>query len=224
MRSMVWPLIIEEDSPSVLALASKSLLAPRSYTSYYKCTNNGCPVRKHVERASHDPKAVITTYEGKHNRDVPAARTSSHNTPVPVILNEASALNVHMSAALNSMLCTDDTAMAIPQHYNQTEETDGISLDLGVGISLNSENRSNKKQQTPDKEQIRSHVQITGSSGCGKVIQATPIAAYYGSFRDGRDHYGSREFQGECFSFNAPSLSHSSNSYRQNIGRLVLGP
>ncbi|XP_064974814.1 WRKY transcription factor SUSIBA2-like isoform X5 [Musa acuminata AAA Group] len=28
--------------------------------SYYKCTNAGCPVRKHVERASHDPKAVIT--------------------------------------------------------------------------------------------------------------------------------------------------------------------
>jgi len=41
--------------------------------SYYKCTNAGCPVRKHVERASHDPKAVITTYEGKHNHDVPAA-------------------------------------------------------------------------------------------------------------------------------------------------------
>lgn len=47
--------------------------------SYYKCTNAGCPVRKHVERASHDPKAVITTYEGKHNHDVPAARNSSHD-------------------------------------------------------------------------------------------------------------------------------------------------
>ncbi|KAJ0096183.1 hypothetical protein Patl1_16764 [Pistacia atlantica] len=48
--------------------------------SYYKCTFNGCNVRKHVERASTDPKAVITTYEGKHNHDVPAAKTSSHNT------------------------------------------------------------------------------------------------------------------------------------------------
>lgn len=46
--------------------------------SYYKCTNAGCSVRKHVERASHDPKAVITTYEGKHNHDVPAPRNSSH--------------------------------------------------------------------------------------------------------------------------------------------------
>ncbi|XP_015962734.1 probable WRKY transcription factor 4 [Arachis duranensis] len=48
--------------------------------SYYKCTSAGCNVRKHVERASSDPKAVITTYEGKHNHDVPAARSSSHNT------------------------------------------------------------------------------------------------------------------------------------------------
>ncbi|KAL6002897.1 WRKY transcription factor [Asimina triloba] len=45
-------------------------------TSYYKCTSVGCPVRKHVERASHDLRAVITTYEGKHNHDVPAARGS----------------------------------------------------------------------------------------------------------------------------------------------------
>nr|KYP76183.1 putative WRKY transcription factor 33 [Cajanus cajan] len=47
--------------------------------SYYKCTFPGCPVRKHVERASHDLRAVITTYEGKHNHDVPAARGSGSN-------------------------------------------------------------------------------------------------------------------------------------------------
>eukprot|EP00250_Pteridium_aquilinum_P003383 c13697_g1_i1 orf=553-2643(-) len=48
--------------------------------SYYKCTNVGCSVRKHVERSFTDPKSVITTYEGKHNHDVPAARNSSHDT------------------------------------------------------------------------------------------------------------------------------------------------
>ncbi|KAJ0237967.1 WRKY transcription factor 3 [Hirschfeldia incana] len=47
--------------------------------SYYKCTTPGCGVRKHVERAANDPKAVVTTYEGKHNHDVPAGRTSSHH-------------------------------------------------------------------------------------------------------------------------------------------------
>ncbi|XP_051205432.1 WRKY transcription factor WRKY24 [Lolium perenne] len=45
--------------------------------SYYKCTTAGCPVRKHVERASQDLRAVVTTYEGKHNHDVPALRGSA---------------------------------------------------------------------------------------------------------------------------------------------------
>ncbi|KAH6837076.1 hypothetical protein C2S53_015598 [Perilla frutescens var. hirtella] len=58
--------------------------------SYYKCTTPGCPVRKHVERASHDPRSVITTYEGKHNHDIPAARgggSQSLNRPVPLPSN-----------------------------------------------------------------------------------------------------------------------------------------
>ncbi|AES69538.1 putative transcription factor WRKY family [Medicago truncatula] len=55
--------------------------------SYYKCTNPGCPVRKHVERASQDLRAVITTYEGKHTHDVPAPRGSGNhsiNKPLPI--------------------------------------------------------------------------------------------------------------------------------------------
>lgn len=58
------------------------MLFDQNFRSYYKCTHPGCPVRKHVERASHDLRAVITTYEGKHNHDVPAARGSG-NRSVP---------------------------------------------------------------------------------------------------------------------------------------------
>nr|QCV57281.1 WRKY transcription factor [Fagopyrum tataricum] len=84
--------------------------------SYYKCTSVGCPVRKHVERAPHDPKAVITTYEGKHNHDVPIAKTSIHDT----IANPTS---------------------RVRQHDGET-----VSLDLGVGMSSNGENAPNQPQ------------------------------------------------------------------------------
>ncbi|XP_074569323.1 putative WRKY transcription factor 4 [Curcuma longa] len=42
--------------------------------SYYRCTHDGCPVRKHVEKSSQDAKALLITYEGKHNHDQPIPR------------------------------------------------------------------------------------------------------------------------------------------------------
>ncbi|PSS09908.1 WRKY transcription factor [Actinidia chinensis var. chinensis] len=44
--------------------------------SYYRCTNLNCSVRKQVERALDNPTAFITTYEGKHNHDVPTKSTN----------------------------------------------------------------------------------------------------------------------------------------------------
>ncbi|XVF76535.1 hypothetical protein PTKIN_Ptkin13bG0273400 [Pterospermum kingtungense] len=44
--------------------------------SYYRCTNLKCNVRKHVERASDVPRTFITTYEGKHNHEMPLRNTN----------------------------------------------------------------------------------------------------------------------------------------------------
>ena len=44
-----------------------------------------------MERASTDPSAVITTYEGKHNHDVPATRGSN------AAINTA---NIHATAQI----------------------------------------------------------------------------------------------------------------------------
>lgn len=56
---------------------------PSVCRSYYRCTHPGCSVRKHVERASNDPKSVITTYEGKHDHEVPAARNTGSPSSGP---------------------------------------------------------------------------------------------------------------------------------------------
>ncbi|CAM0873347.1 unnamed protein product [Alopecurus aequalis] len=60
--------------------------------SYYKCTYQGCDVKKHIERCSQEPTAVITTYEGKHSHDVPAARNSSHASAASANASSSSSL------------------------------------------------------------------------------------------------------------------------------------
>ncbi|XP_023908210.2 probable WRKY transcription factor 50 isoform X1 [Quercus suber] len=37
--------------------------------NYYRCSIDGCPVKKRVERDRDDPRYVITTYEGVHNHE-----------------------------------------------------------------------------------------------------------------------------------------------------------
>ncbi|XP_073301561.1 probable WRKY transcription factor 75 [Primulina huaijiensis] len=39
--------------------------------NYFKCSVEGCPVKKRVERDKDDPHYVVTTYEGIHNHQGP---------------------------------------------------------------------------------------------------------------------------------------------------------
>ncbi|XP_039019106.1 probable WRKY transcription factor 4 isoform X2 [Hibiscus syriacus] len=88
--------------------------------SYYKCTTPGCNVRKHVERASTDPKSVITTYEGKHNHNVPAAKTSSHNM--------ANTANVSQGRAQN--IATDNHGVNISADFTNNRQQPVARLRL----------------------------------------------------------------------------------------------
>lgn len=54
-----------------------------------------------MERAAADPKAVVTTYEGKHNHIVPGARVSSHNNVNP---NQEAQPNLRTVEAQNHAL------------------------------------------------------------------------------------------------------------------------
>ncbi|KAL0306287.1 UNVERIFIED_CONTAM: putative WRKY transcription factor 20 [Sesamum radiatum] len=147
--------------------------------SYYKCTNAGCPVRKHVERASHDPKAVITTYEGKHNHDVPTAR----NTAIAATAPYGGAPKI------------------------RPQESSSISLDLGVGIGHVAENRTNEQGQALDAEAAQS--QIAPNNSSMTAVQASQIPACYGIVNGGLNLYGNRENRVEGHSFQTPPLHPS---------------
>ncbi|XP_022866763.1 probable WRKY transcription factor 32 [Olea europaea var. sylvestris] len=42
--------------------------------NYYRCTSAGCPVRKHIERATDSSSAVIVSYTGEHDHDMPVPK------------------------------------------------------------------------------------------------------------------------------------------------------
>ncbi|KAI3987237.1 hypothetical protein MKX01_031721 [Papaver californicum] len=102
--------------------------------SYYKCTSNGCPVRKHVERASHDLRAVITTYEGKHNHDVPAARGSGMNRQQ----------QQHQATATATIGSSHDNASSIVRPYTTTFVNNGASTNNNYSYR-----NDNQGTQTP---------------------------------------------------------------------------
>ncbi|KAL2481462.1 WRKY transcription factor 44 [Abeliophyllum distichum] len=45
--------------------------------SYYRCTSLSCNVRKYVQRTSDDSSAFVTTYEGRHNHEMPIKNVDS---------------------------------------------------------------------------------------------------------------------------------------------------
>lgn len=188
--------------------------------SYYKCTSTGCPVRKHVERASHDPKSVITTYEGKHNHEVPAARNATHEMATPPMKNPVHQINGNMPSIGGMMRACEPRNFT--NHYSQAAETDTVSLDLGVGISPNHSDATNQMQSSvPNQMQY----------------QMQPMASMYGNMRHpsmsmptvqgnaaGRI-YGSREEKAnEGFTFKATPMDHSANLCYSSAGNLVMGP
>ncbi|KAM3260404.1 hypothetical protein ACQJBY_051578 [Aegilops geniculata] len=80
--------------------------------SYYKCTAENCNVRKQIERASADPRCVLTTYTGRHNHDPPGrgagaaaaagAGGGSSSDPVPSTVNPSGS-TLHQPSGIHQL-------------------------------------------------------------------------------------------------------------------------
>ncbi|CAM0957461.1 unnamed protein product [Alopecurus aequalis] len=46
--------------------------------NYYRCSAEGCGVKKRVQREQDDPRYVVTTYEGVHNHATPGAAVAEY--------------------------------------------------------------------------------------------------------------------------------------------------
>lgn len=58
--------------------------------NYYQCSNEGCNVKKRVERHREDSSYVITAYEGVHYHHAPSNATVNQRRPVSLSLQDYS--------------------------------------------------------------------------------------------------------------------------------------
>ncbi|XP_059635659.1 probable WRKY transcription factor 32 isoform X2 [Cornus florida] len=90
--------------------------------NYYRCTSAACPVRKHIERAVDNSSAVIITYKGVHDHDmpVPKKRHGPPSAPLVAAAAPASMNNVQVKK-------TPATKWSVDTEGELTGET----LDIG---------------------------------------------------------------------------------------------
>ncbi|KAI3867940.1 hypothetical protein MKW92_049901 [Papaver armeniacum] len=117
--------------------------------SYYKCTSLGCSVRKHVERAANNIRSVITTYEGKHNHDIPAARGSyrhsSNNNTSSSNSNNSSITNVAMSTSSNEQ---------VPYTLEMMQNSESYEYGSYMNQQHNVENTFSETKSEPMKDDV----------------------------------------------------------------------
>ncbi|PRQ52554.1 putative transcription factor WRKY family [Rosa chinensis] len=124
--------------------------------SYYRCSNPGCPVKKHVERAFNDSKVVIATYEGQHDHDVPPLRTVTPNTAasnvLPAAHNGDSGTKVEAHAVSRaSVACTSPEHEGKPieqpdfESKTKSRRIDAAASDMVVDSDLGPERKINEE-------------------------------------------------------------------------------
>ncbi|KAF5479150.1 hypothetical protein F2P56_005646 [Juglans regia] len=187
--------------------------------SYYKCTSAGCTVRKHVERASHDLKSVITTYEGKHNHDVPAARNSSHvnsgsSSAVPAQAS-AAAIQNHVHRPEPSQVHTSMARFERPASLGSFSLPGRLQLGPSHGFSFG--------MSQPG----LSNLAMAGLGPAQAKVPVMPVHPYLAQQRQASEigfMLPKGEPKVEPMSDPGLNLSNGSSVYQQIMSRLPLGP
>lgn len=102
------------------------LVVLQTFRNYYRCTSAGCPVRKHIETAVENTRAVIITYKGVHNHDMPVPK-KRHGPPSSMLV---------AAAAPTSMRTRSDDQVNTPTSSQcsvggESEKKSTEALDVG---------------------------------------------------------------------------------------------
>ncbi|KAK1608569.1 hypothetical protein QYE76_032242 [Lolium multiflorum] len=108
--------------------------------SYYRCTHDGCPVRKHVEKAPDDINNMVVTYEGKHNHDQPfRSNNELRDGSISVITSAVTIAELPSALPLTSdeksptalPLTSDEKSPTSTQKAADSESAKDTGLELG---------------------------------------------------------------------------------------------
>ncbi|KAM1478458.1 hypothetical protein ACFX2I_025879 [Malus domestica] len=97
--------------------------------NYYRCTSAGCPVRKQIETAVDNSSAVIITYKGVHDHEmpVPKKRHGPPSAPLVAAAAPASMNNLHIKKTDTDPKPISPTQWSVDTGGELTRE----ALDLG---------------------------------------------------------------------------------------------
>lgn len=102
--------------------------------SYYRCSVAGCPVKKHVERASHNPKLVITTYEGLHVHDFSTSRATSQISVAPDAGTSSVRADSRIESGENKHVVEFKSESGENKHVGESKIESGDNKHVGLKI------------------------------------------------------------------------------------------
>ncbi|KAF5749515.1 putative WRKY DNA-binding protein 32 [Tripterygium wilfordii] len=98
--------------------------------NYYRCTSAGCPVRKHIETAVDNTNAVIITYKGVHDHDMPVPK-KRHGPPSGPLVAAASPAAMNNNVQLKKSDSLQNQRTSTKWSVGTEGELTGEALDLG---------------------------------------------------------------------------------------------
>ncbi|PON99396.1 WRKY domain containing protein [Trema orientale] len=97
--------------------------------NYYRCTSAGCPVRKHIESAVDNSNAVIITYKGVHDHDMPVPKKRHGPPSAPLVAAAAPASMNNLQSKKSET--TQNQITSTQWSVDNEGELTGEALDLG---------------------------------------------------------------------------------------------
>ncbi|XP_030954863.1 probable WRKY transcription factor 32 [Quercus lobata] len=97
--------------------------------NYYRCTSAGCPVRKHIETAVDNASAVIITYKGVHDHDMPVPKKRHGPPSAPLVAAAAPASMNNLQSKKTDAL--QNQASSTQWSVDTEGELTGEAMELG---------------------------------------------------------------------------------------------